>query len=60
MYIYTIVACGESILETLTDVCGEYFLQMTDLLRRAVDNEALDGTSGFQVCLILEEYTIIC
>ena len=41
--------CAESVLETLTDIGHEYFVQMTRLLRHAVDNEALHGGTGFQV-----------
>ena len=41
--------CGESVLETLTDISHEYMLQMTRLLRRAVDNDLLNGPSGFPV-----------
>ena len=36
-------------LETLTDTCDEYMLQMTKLMRHAVDREAQHGTTGFQV-----------
>ncbi len=44
--------CGDSTIETLTDVCGEYMKQMTTLLRQAVDNEAMSGTTGFQVIFL--------
>ncbi|XP_064637438.1 STAGA complex 65 subunit gamma-like [Lineus longissimus] len=40
--------CPESILETLTDVTQEYFLNLTKALRHAVDREAATGKTGFQ------------
>ncbi|KAL4230803.1 histone H3 acetylation [Mactra antiquata] len=40
-------SCSESLLETLTDLCGEYFLQFTKHLRAAADNLALNESSGF-------------
>ncbi|KAI0215850.1 hypothetical protein LSAT2_032072 [Lamellibrachia satsuma] len=41
-------SCSESVLDTMTDICGEYFLQLTKLLRRSVDTEAQHGMDGFQ------------
>ena len=46
---FFLLDCGESVLETLTDISHEYMLQMTRLLRRAVDNDLLNGPSGFSV-----------
>ena len=44
-----ILGCTESVLETLTDSCHEYLLQMTKLMRQAVDAEAREGASPFPV-----------
>ena len=41
---------GESILETMTDIGHEYFLQITKHLRSAADSAALNANSGFPVC----------
>ncbi|XP_041359645.1 STAGA complex 65 subunit gamma-like [Gigantopelta aegis] len=38
---------GESLLETMTDITHEYFLQITKHLRSAADSAALNSTSGF-------------
>ena len=43
--------CGESILDIMTDVTHEYFEQITKLLRTAVDNEAMRGSTGFPVSI---------
>lgn len=40
-------SCAESILETVTDIAGEYFLQFTHHLRVAADNLAGHEPSGF-------------
>ncbi|XP_052279018.1 STAGA complex 65 subunit gamma-like isoform X2 [Dreissena polymorpha] len=39
--------CGESVLETLTDVTSEFYLQLTRHMRAAADNLALHDASGF-------------
>lgn len=41
-------SCSASVLDTLTDVCGEYFLLLTKLLRQSVDKEAQHSMDGFQ------------
>ncbi len=43
------IDCAESVLETLTDSCHEYMLQITKLMRQAVDTEARSGSCPFQV-----------
>ncbi|XP_070543161.1 STAGA complex 65 subunit gamma-like [Ptychodera flava] len=40
--------CQESVLETLTDALGDYNQKVCQLLRYAVDREALTGSTGFQ------------
>lgn len=40
-------SCAESLLETLTDITHEYYLQFTKHLRAAADNQAQAGPSGF-------------
>lgn len=40
-------SCSQSVLDTLTDVCQEYYHQLLRLLRCAVDAEAYHGGSGF-------------
>lgn len=40
-------SCAESLLETLTDITHEYYLQFMKHLRAAADNEARDGPAGF-------------
>ncbi|XP_048243759.1 STAGA complex 65 subunit gamma-like isoform X1 [Haliotis cracherodii] len=39
--------CPESVLETLTDILNEYYLQMTKHLRAAADTAALNQYGGF-------------
>ena len=46
---HLILGCTESVLETLTDSCHEYLLQMTKLMRLAADAEAREGASPFPV-----------
>lgn len=43
------LGCSQSVLDTLTDVCQEYYHQLLRLLRCAVDAEAYHGGSGFPV-----------
>lgn len=39
--------CSESILDTLSDILHEFYLQFTTHLRSAVDNKLLHGHAGF-------------
>lgn len=52
--LYSLLFCissvaSESALEILTDILDDFNTKLCHLLRTAVDNEALNGRSGFSV-----------
>lgn len=52
----------ESCLDTLSDVVNDYLVRMTQLLRAAVDNNALrmeEGAGGFSVSLDVVFYCLL-
>ena len=49
LYAYAFAVANESTLETLTDIVDDFNTRLCKLLRSAVDNEALNGRSGFSV-----------
>lgn len=41
---------SQCVLDTMTDVTEEYIQKFTRLLRVAVDQESISGSTGFPVC----------
>ena len=54
MYFFMFIsdlAADKSTIDTLSEAAENYFLNLTKLLRHAVDDEAMTGQSGFAVSI---------